>query len=155
MRKSRTIVTASSFAFSAFAFRFPQLLKRDADMVASYRVIPYLQCCLICRASYKQCSTRLMNMLRKRCNTDVLGVLLIYPHSSSGAARPQDRAYISAKPSLPCYNPLMYVYTYVCICVYVCMYLCMYVCMYVHTYVCMYICMYMYVCMCVCMASEI
>ena len=45
VRKSRYIVTASSFVFSAVASRFPQLLKCDTDMVASYRVVPYLQCC--------------------------------------------------------------------------------------------------------------
>ena len=43
--KSRSIVAASSLAFSAVASRFPQLLKCDTDMVASYRVVPYLQCC--------------------------------------------------------------------------------------------------------------
>ena len=37
-------------------------------------------------------------MLHKRCNTDMLGVLLIYPHSPLGAARPRDHAYISVKP---------------------------------------------------------
>ena len=37
-------------------------------------------------------------MLHKRCNTDVLGVLLIYPHTPSGAACPRDRAYILVKP---------------------------------------------------------
>ena len=45
MRKSRSIITASSFAFSAIASCFPQLLKYDADMVVSYRVVPYLQRC--------------------------------------------------------------------------------------------------------------
>ena len=40
VRKSQSIVTASSFAFSAIASRFPQLLKYDTDMVASYRVVP-------------------------------------------------------------------------------------------------------------------
>ena len=29
---------------------------------------------------------------------DMLGVLLIYLHSPSGAVRPRDRAYISVKP---------------------------------------------------------
>ena len=38
--KSQSITTASSFAFSAIAFRFPQLLKRDTNMVASYCMIP-------------------------------------------------------------------------------------------------------------------
>ena len=40
------IVTASaSFAFSAVASRFPQLLKCDTDMVAFYYVVSYLQRC--------------------------------------------------------------------------------------------------------------
>ena len=37
-------------------------------------------------------------MLHKRCNTDVLGVLLLYPHSPLSTARPWDRVYISVKP---------------------------------------------------------
>ena len=45
MCKSRSIVIASLFTFSAVTSRFPQLLKYDTDMVASYRVVPYLQCC--------------------------------------------------------------------------------------------------------------
>ena len=45
VRKSRFIVTASSFAFSAVASLFPQLLKCNTDMVASYRLVPYLQHC--------------------------------------------------------------------------------------------------------------
>ena len=44
MHKGQSITTASSFAFSAIA-SFPQLLKGDTDMVASYYHIPYLQCC--------------------------------------------------------------------------------------------------------------
>ena len=43
LRKAmQSIVTASSFAFLAVASR---LLKCDTDMVASYRVVPYLQRC--------------------------------------------------------------------------------------------------------------
>ena len=42
VRKSQYIVTASSFAFSAITSHFPQILKCDTDMVASYRVVPYL-----------------------------------------------------------------------------------------------------------------
>ena len=45
VHKSWYIVTASLLAFSAIAFRFPQLLKCDTDMVAFYRVVPYLQRC--------------------------------------------------------------------------------------------------------------
>ena len=68
----------------------------------------------------------------------MLRVLLIYPHSPLGAARPQDRAYISVKPLaavLQSINVCMYVRIHVCTCMYVCMYACMYVCMYVCTYV--------------------
>ena len=43
--KSRSIATASSFAFSAIVSHFPQLLKHDTDMVASYHVVLYFQCC--------------------------------------------------------------------------------------------------------------
>ena len=42
VRKSRSIVTASSLAFSAIESHFAQLLKCNTDMVASYRVVPYL-----------------------------------------------------------------------------------------------------------------
>ena len=45
VHKSRSIVTASSFTFSAVASHFPQLLECDTDMVASYCVVPYLQHC--------------------------------------------------------------------------------------------------------------
>ena len=48
VRKSRSIITASSLAFSAVASHFPQLLKRDTDMVASYRLVPSLQRCMPC-----------------------------------------------------------------------------------------------------------
>ena len=44
-RKSWSIVTASLFAFSGIASHFPQLLKCGTDMVVSYRIVPYLQCC--------------------------------------------------------------------------------------------------------------
>ena len=43
--KSQSIATASSFALSAIASCYHQLLKCDTDMVASYRVVPYLQRC--------------------------------------------------------------------------------------------------------------
>ena len=45
VRKIRSIITASSFAFSVIASRFPKLLKCDIDMVASYHIVPYLQHC--------------------------------------------------------------------------------------------------------------
>ena len=44
VRKSRSITTASLFAFSAIASCFPQLLKCNTNMPASYHVVPYLQC---------------------------------------------------------------------------------------------------------------
>ena len=44
VHKSQFIFTAS-FTFSAIAPHFPQLLKWDIDMVASYCVVPYLQRC--------------------------------------------------------------------------------------------------------------
>ena len=75
-------------------------------------------------------------MSHKGCNTDMLGVLLIYPQSPTGTACPQDCAYISVKPLaavLPSNNVFMYVYMY---CMYVCMYVYMYVCTYVRVYVC-------------------
>ena len=45
-------------------------------------------------------------MLHKRCNTDMLGVLLIYLHSPSGAAQPQDRVYTSVKPLAAVLQPI-------------------------------------------------
>ena len=45
VHKSRSIITASSFAFSAVVSRFSQLLKCDTDMVVSYHIVPYLQRC--------------------------------------------------------------------------------------------------------------
>ena len=61
---------------------------------------------LLCLASYEKCSTRLLKMLHKRCNTDMLRVLLIYPHSPSGAACPRDRVYISVKPLAAVLQPI-------------------------------------------------
>ena len=59
VRKSQSVVTVSSLAFSAIASRFAQLLKCGTDMVASYRIVPYLQHL----ASYEQCSTCLLKMV--------------------------------------------------------------------------------------------
>ena len=42
VRKCWSIVTASSLAFSAIESHFSQFLKCNIDMVASYRVVPYL-----------------------------------------------------------------------------------------------------------------
>ena len=79
---------------------------------------------LLCLASYEQCSARLLKVLHKGCNTDVLGILLIYPHSPSGAARPYDRAYISVKPLAAVLQPIN-----ICVCVCVCVYVCVCVCL--------------------------
>ena len=110
VHKSRSIITVSSFAFSALSSHFPQLLKCDTDMVVSYHVAATLLATLLCLASYKQCSPQLLKMLYKGCNTDVLGVLLIYPHSSSGIACPQDHAYISVIPLTAVLQPINILY---------------------------------------------
>ena len=68
-------------------------LKGDINMVASYYcIVPYLQHCYA-----SQCSTRLLKVLHKCCNMDVLGVLLIYPHSPLGAPS-GSCVYISQTP---------------------------------------------------------
>ena len=67
---------------------------------------------------------------------DVIGVLLIYPHSPSVAVHSQDHAYISVKPLtaiLQHINVGMCVYT---VHMYVGMYVCMYACIY---YACSYV----------------
>ena len=68
VRKSRSIITASSFAFSAIASHFPQLLKCDTDMVASYHVVPYLQRCyasLVAIHDYCKCY---INVVTQTCS---------------------------------------------------------------------------------------
>ena len=42
VRKNRSITTASLFTFSAITSHFPQLLKCDTELVASYHIVPYL-----------------------------------------------------------------------------------------------------------------
>ena len=119
----------SSFAFSAVASRFPQLLKCDTNMVVSYHVAPYLQRCYASLITSN--AVHDLKMLHKRCNTDVLGILLIYQHSLLGAGHPRDRVYISVKPLAAMLQPInVYIYVYT------------YACMYVRTYVRMYVCMY-------------
>ena len=103
--KSRYIVTASLFAFSAIASRFSQLLKCD-NRYGSILPRITLPATLLCLASYKQCSTRLLKMLHKHCNMDMLEVLLIYLHSPSGAAHPRDRACVSIKPLAAVLQPI-------------------------------------------------
>ena len=45
-------------------------------------------------------------MLHKCCNTDVLGVLLIYLHSPLGTVRFRDCVYISVKPLATVLQPI-------------------------------------------------
>ena len=137
--ESQSIVTASSITFSAVASRFPQLLKCDTDMLASYCVVPYLQCCyasLFMSSAVHDYSL----MLHKRCNTDMLGVLLIYQHSPSGAVRPRDCAYISVKPLTAVLQPInvhMYILcTFIHIYVYTHILNFMVLCTTVHTWRC-------------------
>ena len=90
LQHDRFVCVFSHRIFSSLSF----------DMVASV-LLPHctLLATLLCLASYEQCSTRLLKVLHKCCNMDVLGVLLIYPHSPSGAHRPRDSAPdISVKP---------------------------------------------------------
>ena len=105
MHTSRSIATASSFAFSAIA-SLPQLLKRDTDMVVSYCAVPYLQRCytLLVTSNAEHDHAYALKVLHKCCNMDMLGVLLIYLHSPLGALRIV-RTYKS-NPLLPCYNLL-------------------------------------------------
>ena len=42
----------------------------------------------------------------------MLGVLLVYPHSPSGTARPWDRAYISVKPLTAVLQPINVICNY-------------------------------------------
>ena len=100
--QSRSIVTVSSFAFSEVTSCFPQLLKCD-NRYGSVLPCITLLATLLCLTSYEQCSTRLLKMLHKRCNTDMLGDLLIYSHSPSGA---RNRAYISVKPLAAVLQPI-------------------------------------------------
>ena len=64
---------------------------------------------LLCLSSYKQCCTRLLKVSHKCCNMNMLRILLIYPHSPSGALCPQDWAYIYISQILHCrsYNILI------------------------------------------------
>ena len=69
-------LTALLLAFSAIS-SFPQLLRREGHMVASYSVVPYLQHCyvwIIMRNTvHNYC-----------CNMNMLGALLTHLHSPSG-----------------------------------------------------------------------
>ena len=106
VRKSRSVVTLSIIV-CVFSHRIS--LSSTSEMLYRYgSILPRstLLAMLLCLASYKQCSTRLLKMLNKRCNTDMLGVLLIYLHSPSGAACPWDCVYISVKPLAAVLQPI-------------------------------------------------
>ena len=64
---------------------------------------------LLCLGGYYQCCTQLWKVLHKFCNTDMLRVLLIYPHSLQRYTPSGVVCIIhQSNPSLPCYNILMY-----------------------------------------------
>ena len=69
---------------------------RYGSVLAHSTYVPYLQCCY-----GSLVSTRLLKLLHKDCNMDMLRVLLIYPHSPSGAVHPQDNTYICISQT-PC-----------------------------------------------------
>ena len=105
--KSQSIVTL--FAVSAVASHFLKLLKCNT-------ILPHstLLATMLCLTSYEQCSTRPLKMLHKCCNTDVLRVLLICPHSSLGAAMPWDHAHRSVKPLAAMLQPINKYYIIIC-----------------------------------------
>ena len=89
---------ACNLAFSNDGLPFPQPLRHDANIVVSYRIVPYLQCCyawvVMSNAVHK-----LLKVLHKCGNTDVLEFLLIYLPSPSGAVCPwESYTYISQTP---------------------------------------------------------
>ena len=56
-----------------------------------------------------------IEMLHKRCKMDVRRDLLIYPHSPSSAACPQDHTCISVKPLASVLQPINeHVSSYIC-----------------------------------------
>ena len=70
---------------------------------------------LPCLASYEQCSTRLLKILHKHCNMDMLGVLLIFPHSPRALHALGIVCLYQSNPLVPCYNLLIHsnIYVYV------------------------------------------
>ena len=60
---------------------------------------------LLCLASYEQCSTQLLKVIHKCCNTDVLGVLLIYPHSPSGVWHAVSNKNRKREPNVKTFQP--------------------------------------------------
>ena len=93
------------FAFSAIA-SFPHWASERWYQYGSV-LLPHstLLAMSLCLASYEQCSTRLLKVLHKCCNTDVLGFYW-YSHSPSGAVCPRDHAYISVKPLVAVLQPI-------------------------------------------------
>ena len=73
--------------------------------------------------NYEQCCTRLLKVLHICCNTDVLGVLLIYPYSPSDAAHPQEL----------CLE--LCIYNFQTPCCSVTIYQCIYTCMHAYTHI--------------------
>ena len=104
-RKIQSIATALLFVFSAIASHFPQLLKRDTDMVTSYLIVPYLQRCYALLVT-SNAVHHYWKVLHKGFNMDVLGVLPIHLHSPLGTVHPWDRAYISVKPLVTMLQPI-------------------------------------------------
>ena len=92
MHKRQPIAIASLFVFSAITCFFQRLKRETYNGSFSPRCTLFAM--LLATGSYEQCCTRLMKVLHKCCNTDMLGVLLIYPHSPKDA----HHAYISVKP---------------------------------------------------------
>ena len=110
--KSWPIAVALLSTFSTIAYLFLSFWKvYDTDMVASYHIVPFMQCyCASVITSnavhdYWKCYINIVNM-------DVLGVLLIYPHSPS--TLDIVRTY-QPNPSQPCNTIilLMYIRAYV------------------------------------------
>ena len=78
VHKCQPIAIVSLLAFSSIMC-FTQRLKCETynDSVSLHFT---LLATLFVTGGYEQCCTRLLKVLHKCCNTDVLGVLLIYPH---------------------------------------------------------------------------
>ena len=53
---------------------------------------------LLCLDSYEQRCSQLLKVLHKCCDMDVIGIILIYPHSPWALHTLRSCAYISPKP---------------------------------------------------------
>ena len=95
-----------------YLYRTSLLLKCDTDMVASYHVIPYLQCCYASLLTsnavhdYWKCY---INVVTRTC-LGFYWYICTLPRvlRALGIAR-----IYQSNPSLPCYNLLMYTCTFV------------------------------------------